>query len=61
MKLIPRKGGHGHITAYAAILGSAETRRAGFLDEDGKSLEIEKVIDEEAGTITLRVKRDEHE
>jgi len=56
MKLHPRKGGHGHITAYAAILGSAEARRVGFLDENGKSLEIEKIVDERAGTITLRVK-----
>lgn len=59
MKLYPIKGGHGHITAYRAVLGSAEARRVGFLNEDGSSKELEKLIDEAAGTITIRVARTE--
>lgn len=59
MKLYPIKGGHGHITAYRAVLGSAEARKAGFLNEDGSSKELEKIVDEKAGTITIRVARTE--
>ena len=40
MKLYPIKGGHGHITAYRAVLGSAEARKVGFLNEDGTSKEL---------------------
>jgi len=56
MKLRANRGGHGHVTSYTLSVGSAEARRVGFLDENGKSLEIEKIVDERAGTITLRVK-----
>lgn len=58
MKLFAQKGGHGHITAYRCTIGSAEARRAGFLNEDGTSKELEKTVDEQAGTITLRVRRE---
>lgn len=61
MKLSPIKGGHGHITAYRAVLGSAEARKAGFLNEDGSSRELEKLVDEAAGTITIRVARSPEE
>ena len=57
MKLHPRKGGHGHVTAYMALIGSAEARRAGFVTEDGEYPELEKVVDEEAQTITIRIAR----
>lgn len=59
MKIFPLKGGHGHVTAWRCTLGSAEVRRAGFLNEDGSAKELEKVVDEEKGTITIRVKREE--
>lgn len=55
MKLSPRKGGHGHITAYMAVIGSKEARQAGFLREDGSSRILRKVVDQEKGTITLIV------
>ena len=58
MKLSPQKGGHGHITAYRAIIGSAEAREVGFIGEDGTSKELEKIVDREAGTITIRVKQE---
>jgi hypothetical protein len=56
MKLHPRKGGHGHITSYMAIIGSAEARRAGFIDNAGESVELEKLVDEAAHTITIRIR-----
>jgi hypothetical protein len=55
MKLHPRKGGHGHITSYMAILGSAEVRNAGFIDDTGKSFELVKVVDEVGKTITIKL------
>jgi len=59
MKLRANKGGHGFVTSYTLSIGSAEARRAGFLDEDGKPLELEKVVDEEKREIVVRVKREE--
>jgi len=55
MRLHPRKGGHGHVTAYMALIGSAEARRAGFVTADGERLELEKIVDEAAQTITIRI------
>ena len=54
MKMFPKKGGHGHVTSYTVTIGTAEARRAGFVGEDGKSYELEKVVDEQAGTITIK-------
>ena len=54
MKMYPKKGGHGHVTAYMVVIGTAEARRAGFVDVDGTSYELEKFVDEKAGTITIR-------
>ena len=59
MKLYPRRKAKGYVTAYSCIIGSAEARRAGFIDEDGNSLELEKTVDEESRTITIRIKDDE--
>lgn len=55
MKLYPRKDGKGRIGVYNATIGAAEARRAGFINEDGTSKEIVKIVDEEKGTITLLV------
>lgn len=55
LRKVPRKDGH--ITAYTVSIGCAEARRAGFLNEDGSSKELEKLVDEKAGTITIRVSR----
>jgi len=38
-----------------ALIGSAEARRAGFVTEDGKCLELEKTVDEKAKTLTIRL------
>ena len=37
MRLTPRKGNGGHITAYFVTLGSKEARDAGFIRPDGNS------------------------
>ena len=42
------------MTAYMVVIGTAEARRAGFVDEDGTTHELEKVVDEQAGTITIK-------
>lgn len=54
---VSRKGYR--ITAYTVTIGSAEARKAGFLNDDGSSKELEKLVDEKAGTITIRVARTE--
>lgn len=55
MRLTPRKGNGGHITAYFATVGSKEARDAGFIREDGKSRILKKSVDPEKGTLTLSV------
>jgi hypothetical protein len=59
MKLFPKKDGNGLIGTYSCTIGSKEARDAGFLDEDGKSKELEKTVDAANGTITIRVKKEE--
>ena len=53
LRKVCRSGGY--ITAYTVSIGSAEARRAGFLNEDGSSKELEKIVDESARTITIRL------
>ena len=55
MKLYPRKGGHGKVTAYLAVIGSKEARDVGFVHPDGTRMELEKVIDVEQQTITIKI------
>lgn len=55
VKLSPRKGGHGHVTAYMVLLGSREAREAGFLRENGESRILKKEFDAQRGTITIMV------
>ncbi len=50
-----------HVTSYTVSIGSAEARRAGFLNEDGSSKGLEKIVDEKAGTITIRVAQAEEQ
>ena len=46
----------GRDTVYTASITAKEARLAGFLNEDGSSREMEKTVDEAAGTITLHLK-----
>jgi hypothetical protein len=55
MKLTPRKGNGGHITAFFASVGSKEARDAGFLREDGTSRILKKTVDPEKQTITISI------
>ncbi len=53
MKLAIKKNGKGYITSYSLNIGSAEARKAGFIDENGSPLELKKIIDEDSKTITI--------
>ncbi len=55
MKLTPRKGNGGHITAYFASVGSKEARDAGFIRADGTSRILKKTVDPEKQTITISI------
>lgn len=55
MRLTPRKGNGGHITAYFATVGSKEARDARFIRPDGNSRILKKVVDTEKGTLTFQV------
>ncbi len=55
MKLTPRKGNGGHITAYFASVGSKEARDAGFIRSDGTSRILKKTVDPEQQTITISI------
>ena len=55
MKLRVNRRGDGYVTNYTVSIGSAEARRAGFLNDDGTSKTLEKIVDEAAHTITLRI------
>lgn len=55
MRLTPRKGNGGHVTAYFATVGSREAREAGFIREDGKSRILKKEVDQKNGTLTFSV------
>lgn len=59
MKLFPLKGGHGHITAYRATLGSLEAREAGFLNEDGSSKILKKTVDAENHRLIIELDESE--
>lgn len=61
MKLRINRRGDGYITNYTVSIGSAEARRAGFLNEDGTSVELEKVVDEINHTIMFRIVNNESE
>ena len=61
MRLTPRKGNGGHITAYFATVGSKVARDAGFIRPDGNSRILKKVADTEKGTLTCQVDREAEE
>ncbi len=44
MRLTPRKGNGGHITAFFASIGSKEARDAGLIREDRKSRIMKKAV-----------------
>lgn len=47
-----------HITSYTANIGSLEAHKAGFLDEDGTSKVLRKIVDEENHRIIIELDPD---
>jgi hypothetical protein len=58
VKASPQKGGHGHITSYRLIIGSAAARRCGFVKDDGERPELEIIEVPEEKTVIIKVKED---
>ncbi len=56
MKLVKKKNGRGDSVSYMINVSSSEAVKLGFVDEEGNSLELEKVIDEKNKTITIKIK-----
>ena len=59
MKIYPKKGNGGHITSYFVNLGSKEARDAGFVNPDGSTNEIRKIVDMEHKRIIIELDRNE--
>ncbi len=59
IKLSQKKGGNGYVSSYSVNLGCTEVRTVGFLDDNGKPLPLEKVIDSENQQIIIRLKAGE--
>lgn len=59
IKLSPKKNGKGYVTSYSVNLGCAEVRNCGFIDEDGNTATIEKIVDIDNKQIILKVKQAE--
>jgi len=57
IKFTPKRNGEGNLSSYSVNFGSAEIWKCGFVDSDGNVLSVEKVIDEENKTITIRLQR----
>ena len=58
MKLTQKKNGKGYITSYQMNIGCAEARQCGFIDENGKPVELEKIILPDKKTIIIQIKSD---
>ncbi len=56
MKLYP-KGGK-YVTGYFALIGSKEARDAGFLNEDGTTNLVKKIVDTENHRIIITLDTD---
>ncbi|MFV0503599.1 MAG: hypothetical protein ACK5LT_06485 [Lachnospirales bacterium] len=56
MKLSPKKNGKGYISSYTVNLSKSDVMACGFLDENNQPIEVEKIIDENNKTITIRKK-----
>ena len=57
IKLSQKKGGNGYVSSYSVNLGCTEVRTVGFLDDNGKPLPLEKVIDSENACYTGNVQK----
>lgn len=56
MKLIKKKNGAGFLSTYTLNIKLTEAREADFVDSDGNSKELEKIIDTEQKQIIIKLK-----
>ena len=56
MILSKKKNGKGYVTSYTLNIGSKEARDLGFINQDGDSKQIEKIIDIENKVLIVKVK-----
>ena len=58
LRLRVNRNGKGYATSYTLPVGCAEAREAGFVDEDGNPLPLEKHIDAQRHTIAFKLRED---
>ena len=57
MILSLKKNGAGYISSYTINIGNKEAEAVGFIDKDGVSKELEKIIDTENKQIIIKLKK----
>ena len=55
LRLRVNRNGKGYATSYTLPVGCAEAREAGFVDEEGNPLPLEKHIDAQRHTLTFKL------
>lgn len=58
MILSKKKNGKGYVTSYTLNVGSKEARDLGFIDENGDSKQLEKIIDIENKVLIVKRKEE---
>ena len=58
MILSKKKNGKGYITSYTLNIGSKEARDLGFINKNGDSKQIEKIVDIEKKMLIVKVKEE---
>lgn len=58
MKLSPKPNGKGYITSYSMNVGSKEAKDLNFINENGTSKELEKIIDIKNRRLIVFLKKD---
>ena len=58
MFLSKKKNGKGYVTSYTLNIGSKEARDLGFINKDGDSKQIEKIIDTQKKILIVRLKEE---
>lgn len=57
MILSPKKNGAGYISSYTINIGNKEAKMVDFINKDGDSKELEKIIDTENKQIIIKLKK----
>lgn len=58
IKLSPKKDGYGNVSSYSVNIGASEARQCCFIDSDGNTQQIEKLIDIENNQIIIRLSQE---